>query len=370
MKRETYFNMLLFYLGQLPQEEAFKVATFFSDMVDEKMEDGMSEDAALESLGDPKRIASQVLLEAYGITPSLGEYVAAAEPSIMSEPVLGFDMMNASSNKNYTVEVKDVKQIIIDAKNIDIDVNLSSDEKIHVRYVESNTATYSVTRDDNILKVFCVSNSSDGFPLKGILSINKKKDPTPNVILEIPAKYSDGIELNCENASTRVIGLVAPDSIMCNCKNGTVRIIDTNATVLYAKTSNYRVTVTNVNVVKDVNVSTSSASIDLNKVLAESILCKTNKSEISIKDATVKNMLQASTSDGYIDFKEVSGNYIDLRTTNGRISGTIVGNINDYSINSKTTGGKSNLPNIPFGVKRLSAVTTKENIHITFQDPK
>jgi DUF4097 and DUF4098 domain-containing protein YvlB len=357
MKKQKYLNMLLFYMGQLPQEEAYRVVTFFGEIIDDKIDVGISEEDALNQYGEPMEFARKILKDCYNIEGEFGEYVeqTVAEPEIVDENL-----------KTYTVDVDDINEINVSVKAIDIDIIPSLDDRIHVCYMENEEYTNDIKAQDSALIVNFTPNSNDGL-FSGILK-GKKKDNMPNVTIEVPAKYTSNIILNNEDASIRIANLVGAGNVLCTSKNGHIRVIDTNAASLTAKTTNFRIAITGVSVLKELNTMTSGGSIDLNKVSAEAINCKTSNADISLKKATAKNMLQASTSNSYIEFKEVSGNVIDFKTTNGRISGTIAGSIDDYSISSKTNG-KSNLPNIPFGVKHLSAVTTKENIYITFQAP-
>ncbi|MCH5186302.1 MAG: DUF4097 family beta strand repeat protein [Oscillospiraceae bacterium] len=358
MKKQKYFNMFLFYLGQLPQEEAYRVVSFFSEIVDDKIEAGISEDEALNQYGDCREFARKILKDCYNIEAQFKEYTEeeTEEPAVVDENL-----------NTYTAAMDNIAEIQVNSKAVDIDVIPSLDDMIHVGYMENESFTKSFRVQGTVFVVDFMSNASDG--ILGGMFKGKKKDNLPNITIEVPVKYTGNIVLNNENASIRIANLAGADNLLCTSKNGHIRVIDTNAASLTAKTSNFRITVTGVTILKELNTMTNNGSIDLNKVSAEAITCKTTKSDISLKKATAKNMLQASTTDSYIEFVEISGNVIDLKTSNGRISGTIAGNIDEYSITSKSSGGKSNLPNIPFGVKRLSAVTSKENIYITFQDP-
>lgn len=365
MNRDNFFKMFLFYLGQLPQEEAFKAATFFSDLIDDKIEDGISAESALRSLGDPRELAIFVLREGYGISPQLGRYVETQE---VKAPA-AVEVRTASGyQKDYSSDCTEIKQISINVRNAEINATVSADDKVHIKYAENESARFAVSESGGVIDFVMTSSGNSGNSIMGIFS-SKKKSTIPAIALEIPAKYKENVMLTTENAAIQVKGVANANMLECSTTNSSIRILDTTAGTVHAKTTNRRLTITNVNVEKDVSVSTTNASIDINKTNGESVSCKTTNSEISLNDVEAKNMIQATTSNAYIAITKISGNYIDLRTTGGKISGTIIGNINDYSITSKSSGGKSNLPNIPFGVKRLSAVTSKDNINITFQEP-
>lgn len=364
MTRDAFFNELLFYMKQLPQEEAFKVATFFSDIIEDKAEDGIGEDVALRDLGNPKELAAFVLCNAYGIKPEFGDYSPEAAP-VMTAPI---PTAASSAGKGYTSSGDGIKNIKLLIKNLDVNVALSRDDKIHIQYEELEKSAISVKEEGGIIDFSYILGGNDGFALKSLFG-GKKKEANAVVTLEIPTKYNESLTIDADNGAVKVQGIANVNMIDCVTKNDTLRILDTNATSVNAKTSNYRLTISNVNVERELKTSTNNASIDISKVYGESVECVTTGSEITLTSVDAKNLIRASTTNAHIEIKEISGSYIDLKTSNGRISGTLVGNINDYSITSKSSGGKSNLPNIPFGVKRLSAVTSKENINITFKEP-
>lgn len=63
MTRTEYLLSLDAALGQLPEMERKKQLDFYSEMIDDMLEDGMSEAEAVEKLGDPHAAAEKVLQE-------------------------------------------------------------------------------------------------------------------------------------------------------------------------------------------------------------------------------------------------------------------------------------------------------------------
>ena len=63
MNRETFLTELRQRLSGLPREELEERLAFYGEMLDDRLEDGLTEEEAVESLGTPEEVAAQVLAE-------------------------------------------------------------------------------------------------------------------------------------------------------------------------------------------------------------------------------------------------------------------------------------------------------------------
>lgn len=60
MTKNEFILRLADALKGLPREEADKSLSYYSEMVDDRMDDGMNEEEAVASLGDPEEIADKI----------------------------------------------------------------------------------------------------------------------------------------------------------------------------------------------------------------------------------------------------------------------------------------------------------------------
>ena len=60
MKKDEFFRRLQKELGELPAEERTKTTLFYQELYQDLLEDGCSEDEAVERLGDPVQIAVDI----------------------------------------------------------------------------------------------------------------------------------------------------------------------------------------------------------------------------------------------------------------------------------------------------------------------
>lgn len=63
MNKIEFINELRIRLAKLPDYEISKTVSFYSESIDDRMEDGMSEEDAVASLGEIEKIASEILID-------------------------------------------------------------------------------------------------------------------------------------------------------------------------------------------------------------------------------------------------------------------------------------------------------------------
>lgn len=63
MTKQMFLNQLAGELHRMPQEERFRTLSYYDELVDDRIEDGQSEEEAVASLGDPGQVAREILGE-------------------------------------------------------------------------------------------------------------------------------------------------------------------------------------------------------------------------------------------------------------------------------------------------------------------
>lgn len=117
----------------------------------------------------------------------------------------------------------------------------------------------------------------------------------------------------------------------------------------------------------ELKVNTSDGRINISQVKASDILLSTSDGRITISEVNCSN-IKAKTSDGSIVVDQLDAlKSIALSTSDGSIKGTLCGNVNDYSISSKTSDGSNNLPETSGGSKLLKVQTSDGSIKIYFE---
>ena len=63
MKKQEFLAVLRDRLRGLPQEDIQRSVDYYSEMIDDRMEDGLREESAVAALGSMDEIVSQILME-------------------------------------------------------------------------------------------------------------------------------------------------------------------------------------------------------------------------------------------------------------------------------------------------------------------
>ena len=64
MQKTEFLDRLRAALADLPAEELEKTLGYYAEMIEDRMEDGMDEEAAVAAMGDPEAVAREILLDA------------------------------------------------------------------------------------------------------------------------------------------------------------------------------------------------------------------------------------------------------------------------------------------------------------------
>ena len=63
MNKQQFLENLKNALGNLPEEDINQSLDFYSEMIDDRIEDGLSQEAAVSEIGDVNKIAAQIISE-------------------------------------------------------------------------------------------------------------------------------------------------------------------------------------------------------------------------------------------------------------------------------------------------------------------
>lgn len=77
MNKQQFLTELKKHLFGLPQDDIRQSLDYYAEMIDDRIEDGISEEDAVSDIGDPKEIAKQILMD----TPMTKLVKAKAKPS-------------------------------------------------------------------------------------------------------------------------------------------------------------------------------------------------------------------------------------------------------------------------------------------------
>ncbi len=281
----------------------------------------------------------------------------------------GFDFLKMGSEQKYTeksfVSSKAISQIKIDDSNVGVNFSKSPDDKIHITYFENDKNYYEITEnDDGMLNIIKVNNYKW---YDYIFNINFQ---SISLNVSVPSSFNGKIDTSTSNANIYLKDVNTSD-IVFDTSNNKVEINNSSISGrAEIKSSNGEIRLTNSTFGGDLNAKTSNSSITLENISGKEIFSETSNGKINLSSVKSSSNVTARTSNSRISLNNVdAAKKLECKSSNGDISGRVIGSIRDFSIYSHTSNGKSNLPsNMGGGEKVLDISTSNASIDISFSE--
>lgn len=377
MTREQFLNDLKAALEGMQEEEREGVLTYYGEMIDDRIEAGMSEEAAVKAMEPVREIAARVLEEAG---------VSAAKAQKAGE----------DSRQEIRRQVSAVRELRIQAQNKRVRVEEGEDEEIVMRYMIGSNDIFQLHEDDGVLTLehqirpissFINEKGGDGFSLEGILSgvgkfisslgerivsdggIFNYEAPENEIEITLPKTFVGQMSVHTSNGRVSVADITFAQPLSLSTSNAYIKLEDVNcAQKIVCTTSNSRIDLDDVNM-NAARLSTSNGRITMDDVyVRQELEAVTSNGSISIEDTTAEGLLRLTSSNGKIELEGVSAGEYNIKTSNGPVSGTLKGNIEEYTITSSTSNGSNQLGNRAGGEKKLHVVTSNASISLRFEE--
>lgn len=287
--------------------------------------------------------------------------------------VIGFAMMGFDITKFNTSTPYEQKQLIVsestyaievEEKNTDILIEKSIDNSIYIDYCENDKNTYDIIYSDGKLNIKSFYNKLN---TKWYDYINfYSPDISSKLVIKVPENSKYDIVIKNSNAKI-TIDYLKTKNLSLKTSNASININNIESENIYAKNLNGKIAMTNITVVNDIDCNTINSGISAEHLLCNEVKLKNKNGKIDAKNITANDIYFESIN-ATIAFSLINyTNNMECNNKNGKIKGTIVGDISEYSIESKATNSSSNLPEkIVIGSKSLIAKTTNGKINIDF----
>lgn len=348
MTREQFLEQLRQALSGMKAEELEGVISYYDEMLDDRMEAGMTEEAAVNAMEPVQVIAARVLSEA-DVEAAAPEEGAAKE----------------SKEQEIRRPAGDIRRLCVTAENRRIVFRSEETEEILLRYsIEENTI-FELHEDNGTLTLecrcrpvtSCFTSVQNGFSLDGLLdgigkfinNIGNSIVGSDNAPIEVilPKVYWGAVEAESRNARITMEGITCSQGITLS-------------------TTNARVVLSDV-VAREASVHTTNGRIELHDVYArEGMSAGGTNGQIIAENLNTDQKLRLATTNGRVTLDNVSGQDIDIRTSNGSVSGTVHGEREAFTIHSHTSNAGNNLMNREGGDRRLNIVTSNGAVNVSF----
>lgn len=255
---------------------------------------------------------------------------------------------------NETVEQKEksfqasqMKELNFDMSSTDVEVVGSADtDKVVIKYPESKKQSYSITEENGKVTITEKHDRIFNFFRFDIDFFNLKKW---TIQIVLPVDSLETLTLNGASGDVDISKLVIKKNLALSLRSGDVYLQDTT-------------------VAGETSVRLSSGEIELTNIVSKDLYLKASSGDMNIERVTVANQSTMEVTSGDIVLSQFkAGQKTDLSTTSGDISGSLVGRMIEYTIQSKVTSGDNSLPqHLEGGSKQLRVEATSGDITIRF----
>jgi DUF4097 and DUF4098 domain-containing protein YvlB len=281
--------------------------------------------------------------------------------------MMGLDITKFNTNSQYAeksfVSTRTVSGIVIDDNDLSIKIVVSNDDNVHISYYENDKEHYEIKQSDIGTLSVIKHNMRKWYDYLFNISFQ-----TTNLTVAVPSRFLGNLSAESSNGRIDCIGVNAADMILTT-SNGKITVSNLMASgKLEASTSNADDILSNVTVSGNVACDTSNGKISLENVKGKNINARTSNGAVALKSVVSNENIVANTSNQQIYFDNIKfGTGLDCNSSNGAVKGNIAGKLVDYTITSKTSNGKDNLPErMSGGAKTIDITTSNGGIEINF----
>lgn len=302
----------------------------------------------------------------------------------------------------FTVAPDDIIETFVDARHMSINARPYGGEELRIEYYSSDEYPYTARVRDGIVILDCPQDTRPG-GLSGMFGMIMTQMNYANwqdipIDIYVPRSYQGMLNLCTSHAKISASNLELASRFHALTTNAAIELRGVLATALELKTSNAKVIVENVAAFGEPDaqgelqptlsrIASSNGALQLSGLSTLGPLeCNTSNSALRLRDVAIQGALNCATSNGSAHINAVSvqetasihtsnasivlgrllARDIVLKTNNGSIKGSIVGQLSDFAVDSHTTNAKNSLPSTSTGPRSLSAHTSNANISLEF----
>lgn len=364
-QRVEFLGKIESRLSNLPNREVEKIISYYNESIEDKLDDGMTEEDAIKSFGTIDSIVSNIE-EEISFNDVVKDKISNSNKTINVDGNTVHEITLDNKRVEYTFE-SDFAEIYFDTANRGLEIKKSADDNIHLIVYQNKYEYYEITENKNLIIKYVEDKNFFGRKIS-FLNNNKQQAELYIPNNEIQKLFANGtnedlkiskVKLNSVNLSNVNGEIEASKIISNNTKfkniNGTIKISDMNSHNMKFGNMNGAIEASNI-VTEDIfDVNNMNGSINLSNVQCEDIKVDNKNGNIDIKTVSCDSV-KIDNKNGKININTVnSNNAIEISNKNGSIkANTIIGD--DIKISNKSANIK------------ITDISSKNNIDISNSD--
>lgn len=352
MNKMDYMKELNKALSGLNPQEKEMALRFCEEMIADRMESGLTEEAAVNGMESPREAAEKLMAE------------IRLQPDTTA-PTTAQPLTEEWQKMQLTCEPDRLNNIDLQAGNMGIKVIPAKDGQVTLTYFTriQNVYIAKVEGDTLLLREQKSESRRSLFNLFGSIT-----GPHASVTLAMPTDLMVNLTLHTKNGGLSLTGPQQLMQVEMSSTNGGVAVNQVKCIALSAHTTNGGVAAAQVEAKRSFSFTTTNGGMAARDCLSGGdLIFRTTNGGVAAENLLAHQNLSLSSNNGSIKVAALDAAAIHLHTTNAAISGTVKGPQSAWQIDSHTTNGKNSLPPFQEGEKPLSVHTSNASIRLGFE---
>ena len=381
MSKKEFLKKLGKELDTLPSSERDKTLAYYDELIEDRKEAGATEEAAVDAMGEIRYIASDIIADARERGVELKKRGRTAGWAILTILLItvciaalafcAWAVMTKVFNLDLTADTGEWMQqtkVYSASEFTDVDIDVSSykvfvatshDEQAHLEYYENNKVKFDVRIEGDTLRI----KQKNVFNLFSFIRSDERQ-----LQLLLPESFDGQLVTDCASGEIRIDNIRTSKQISVDMTSGTAIVYDIEADSLLTDLTSGKLIIGRAEFKNAVVLDCTSGNIEATNLGCASLKALTTSGKIMLNNIkTGSAVIEATSGNIMVESLDSLDTRIDL--TSGSVTGSIVGNINDYTIESHVTSGRNSLPgNFAGGSRKIYAEITSGTINLSFEN--
>lgn len=349
MRKEEFIASLAAEIRDLSKEDIARSLEYYGEMIDERVEDGMSVDEAANALGGVETIAKQIMAE-------LPRERREAEQSAMS----GAERMSEETSGEYRVaEPFDSLDVQVGGMDVRIQGSTDDETRIETEHDESVTETVEVRDGVLVIRQEPAQAPKKSWSLFGV-RFNLGWSGGGSVTVYLADRLWESIRVKTVSGDIEAEDIRAGTAVLAS-SSGDIDLRHLELTGRLEAESMSGDVELDSSTAGETALSSMSGDIDLDAVTVASLTLQSKSGDIEIEDTVVEGALRVETISGDVTLYRSDARELRLQSTSGDIEGSLLSRKQFWA---HTTSGDVELPASDDDAGRCEAATASGDISL------
>ncbi len=280
MNKQEFLNQLTERLSNISENEQQKIVEYYNECIDDMLEEGMSEEDAINNLSSVDDIINSIEIE----LPKMKKGIKANRVE-----------------KNYTFK-NTFEELNVTDFNTPIYFFESKDDDIHIKVFESEKDEYIIFQDLGEKNSLNVSYENKRGFFESIVDMVTFDFIRNKYVTEIYLPKSNEIKLDINIKS----------------ENGGMFINDLSVKSLTIKNTNGKIKVKNVKSQNNIEITNKNGKLSLYEIDCRDLFVQNTNGKLKINEINVQQ-IDVKNVNGKVEVKDVMSHVMEIKTVNGAL---------------------------------------------------